>query len=341
MEHGTRANPPTPGLMISARISDFLIAAPRPTEAGVRTLAAHFALLRHRSTQTADESLNLSKRALAPGANDFVLETLQQSGDLEDAIRRAARAYNMIHGGYYNQPAIRGDRLVYAIDDTNFPYSFQDADARFALMEGLLIFVHAMLSLAMGVDLTPHLRQIGVRRPQRNGRDDGLVDFWDAPIRFGQADFRLEYDKGANRLAPPPRMHALMIGAVFERIDDMIAVREQRSDRKSLRERLSELIGEKRCDEADAARSLGMSVATLRRRLHEQGESFRNIRAMALNALACAMLRQGRPALETAEALGYVDLRSFSRAFKAWNGATPTQFAAREAAPAPSPSAEP
>jgi AraC-like DNA-binding protein len=71
---------------------------------------------------------------------------------------------------------------------------------------------------------------------------------------------------------------------------------------------------------------MGLSVATLRRRLSESGTNFRNLRHQTLNKMAQSMLRQGRPIVDVAEALNYVDVRSFSRAFKAWNDLTPVAF---------------
>lgn len=293
-------------------------------------LAEHFRLMRELTEASEDETLHLSKRLLAPGTTDFVIDTLQQSIDLEDAMKRAARAYNLAHGGYYNRVSRRGDRIVYAINDKDFPYSFGGGKAAFALMEGLLIFLHAMLVLAVGETLTAHLICVRTRRPRRDD-GEGFLDFWPAPVRSGARDYALEYDLAAldlpvrRRRAGPPN-----VAAVYDVIEKMIAERERSGASKPFRVRVREAIMEGIDNQNEVARKLGVSVATLRRRLAASGVSFRHLRSDALNDAALRMLRQGRPLGEIADALGYVDIRSFSRAFKAWNSVTPTAYARRQ-----------
>ena len=66
-----------------------------------------------------------------------------------------------------------------------------------------------------------------------------------------------------------------------------------------------------------------MSVATLRRRLVEEGGSFRALRVETLKSKAESLLKTDLPLVQVAEKLGFSDVRSFSRAFKAWTGSTP------------------
>lgn len=291
-------------------------------------LAEHFRLMRRLTETSRDETLHLSKRPLAPGTTDFVIETLMQADTLEDAMKRTARAYNLVHGGYYNRVNRRRDRLVYAIDDTDFPYAFDvRSDGAYGLMEGLLIFLHALLSLRVDSDLTSRLRCVRSRRPSRVSAG-GFLDFWPAPVRCGGAVYALEYDIAACALpmrrwcGGPPNA-----AAVYDIIDAMIAERERSGAIKPLRAKVIEAIAEGIDDQGEIARRLGLSIATLRRRLADEGATFRELRSIALNESAVAMLSQGRPIGDVAEALGYVDIRSFSRAFKAWNGVTPAAFA--------------
>ncbi|MEQ8936824.1 MAG: helix-turn-helix domain-containing protein [Amphiplicatus sp.] len=295
-------------------------------------LADHFRLMRRLTEASRDETLHLSKRPLAPGTTDFVIDTVLQAENLEDAMKRTARAYNMMHGGYYNRVSRRGDRLIYTIDDRGFPYAFDEkSGGAYALMEGLLIFLHALLTLSAGDALGRRLICVRSRRPSRNP-SGGFLDFWDAPVRCAAAAYALEYDAAAIDLpvrrwrGTPPNA-----AAVYDLIDTMIADRERSGLTKDLRLRVLEALSEGVENQSDVARRLGVSIATLRRRLAETGVSFRDLRHHALNEAALSMLRQGRPVGDVAEALGYVDTRSFSRAFKAWNGMTPTAFAAQSA----------
>jgi AraC-like DNA-binding protein len=73
-----------------------------------------------------------------------------------------------------------------------------------------------------------------------------------------------------------------------------------------------------------AARDLRVSARTLRRRLAEEGVSFRSVVQSVLETLASHMLRDpNRTIQETAHAMGFADAASFHRAFKRWKGVTP------------------
>ena len=69
------------------------------------------------------------------------------------------------------------------------------------------------------------------------------------------------------------------------------------------------------------------SQRTLRRRLHDEGTSFRVLLASAQSAEAAQMLRDPSMSISAiAERLGYADLSSFSQAFKRWHGVSPSLY---------------
>jgi AraC-like DNA-binding protein len=76
-----------------------------------------------------------------------------------------------------------------------------------------------------------------------------------------------------------------------------------------------------------AARVLEMSVRSLRRRLMEEGASFRELADGARAVIARRMLDDAsRSIKETALAMGFSDPRAFHRAFRRWTGTTPKQY---------------
>lgn len=290
-------------------------------------LIDHFQLLQRLSVMSRDETCHLSLRPLTLGTTDFVVETLDGVADLADAMRRVAKAYNLVHGGAYNRVERRRDRLVYLIDDRNFPYAF-DASSRLAhgVMEGVLIFLHAMLSCAVGQDLTGSLRMVRSRRPRRL-RPDGLLAFWEAPVRCNALAYALEYDLAVEDLAVCGNVaRVARVGDVYEKAIQMIAARERSAAPGDFTERVTDAIAGGSTEQPQVARRLGVSVATLRRRLTADTRSFRDIRADVLNQTARHLLEEHRHAADVAETLGFADVRSFSRAFKAWNGITPAAF---------------
>ncbi|GHA90084.1 AraC family transcriptional regulator [Algimonas arctica] len=290
-------------------------------------LRDYFQLMRRMTAAASDESLGMSQRSLAPGTTDFVIDILKQADNLEDAMKRTARTYNLIHGGYFNKVTRRRDCLVYTIDDREFPYAFSaDSPPAYSVMEGLLIFLHAMLTLTTGVALTPHVRCVRSRRPKRDTRD-GFLSFWEAPVRCDAPFYALEYDLSVAGIAIRKKHDRPVSAAtVYDTVNEMIAEREHRVAKNDLPQRIKDLMEAGVTEQAIIARDLGLSVATLRRRLSESGTSFRDLRHQALNKMAQSMLRQGRPIGDVAETLNYVDVRSFSRAFKTWNDMTPAAF---------------
>lgn len=75
------------------------------------------------------------------------------------------------------------------------------------------------------------------------------------------------------------------------------------------------------------ARDLGMSVQSLRRRLKEEGVSYKAVLDEAFGTVATRMLSDSRQSIqETAHAMGFSDPTAFHRAFKRWTGMTPTEY---------------
>lgn len=78
---------------------------------------------------------------------------------------------------------------------------------------------------------------------------------------------------------------------------------------------------------AVAARDLGMSGRSLRRRLADEGVSYRDlVRARLEETAAHVLLTPGRSVQEAAWATGFSDSSAFHRAFRQWKGVSPTEF---------------
>ncbi|WP_322024273.1 AraC family transcriptional regulator [Burkholderia sp. BCC1977] len=77
----------------------------------------------------------------------------------------------------------------------------------------------------------------------------------------------------------------------------------------------------------DMARLMNTSPRTLKRRLQEEGTTFRVLLAQARGAMAETLLGDARLSLtDVAERLGFSDLSSFSQAFKRWYGVPPGTY---------------
>jgi AraC-like DNA-binding protein len=82
-------------------------------------------------------------------------------------------------------------------------------------------------------------------------------------------------------------------------------------------------------DALETARSLHMSARVLRRRLREEGTSFRVLVQEVRRQLACRYLGDGGLTVdEVSRLLGYSEPAAFSRAFKSWIGQSPSDYRA-------------
>jgi AraC-like DNA-binding protein len=85
-----------------------------------------------------------------------------------------------------------------------------------------------------------------------------------------------------------------------------------------------------RQDMSAAARALGMSVRTLRRRLREEGAIYSELAKKALAARAQRLVSDAdRTIDEAAYMLGFSERSAFHRAFKRWTGMTPMEYRRR------------
>lgn len=94
-----------------------------------------------------------------------------------------------------------------------------------------------------------------------------------------------------------------------------------------IRQYLSALPGNKLPDLEAMARITNTSPRTLKRRLQDEGTTFRTLLAESRGALAEELIKDCSLSLtEVAERLGFSDLSSFSQAFKRWYGVAPSAF---------------
>jgi AraC-like DNA-binding protein len=78
---------------------------------------------------------------------------------------------------------------------------------------------------------------------------------------------------------------------------------------------------------SSAARTIGVSERSLRRRLTADGTSYRDVVRSALEGSAGRMLRDPAYTIkQIASALGFAHAAAFHRAFKRWTGMTPGEY---------------
>lgn len=301
------------------------------------SIADCFRALRELTTSTGQETFTLSARPMMAGTAELVFSRAAGCANVGEAMREIAHAYNVLHGDAYNRVETRGRMITYVLDDERFPYTRpRDGYLHFSL-ECALIFVHSALSELADEDLGSLVRRVRTRRPaEPSGRPEGALAFWDAPVDYGQPVYALTYDASVSHRPLRPARRAMAPDlAVHNRIISLIEAREANGARRqSVETAVRRAFHDGLTSQNAVAARLGVSVATLRRRLGAEGVNFRDLHHHLLSERAKASLLGGDAVGEVAEALGFSDTRSFARAFKGWTGMTPSTFAAQgEATP--------
>jgi AraC-like DNA-binding protein len=131
---------------------------------------------------------------------------------------------------------------------------------------------------------------------------------------------------------PLPQANAHTVAMCEAHCRELVSRRRARSGvAHEVRERLTRF-GGLGSPMPDIARQLNLSTRTLRRRLEEEGTSFRALLDEVREVLADELLTTGAlPVEDIAFRLGYAEASSFIHAFKRWKGVTPTAFLQRRA----------
>ncbi|WP_245549180.1 AraC family transcriptional regulator [Noviherbaspirillum massiliense] len=126
---------------------------------------------------------------------------------------------------------------------------------------------------------------------------------------------------------PLPQANPLTVAICEEMCEALLERRRQRSGVAAAVRRCLMVPGTGPNDLESVAARLHMTPRTLRRRLQEEGASYRVLLDEARATLCEELLRMERLThAEIAERLGFSDVSSFIQAFKRWNGVAPGEY---------------
>jgi AraC-like DNA-binding protein len=149
-------------------------------------------------------------------------------------------------------------------------------------------------------------------------------------LRFG-AD-RTSYSFDARYLELPLQRDERALRTMLKRALPLTVLQYRRD--RLLGQRVRELLRQRGSEAgtADAiAALLNVSSRTLHRQLLEEGVSLQTLKDEVRHESAAEQLRRtDRPIKQIALAVGFRNEKSFSRAFRAWSGATPGAFRRRD-----------
>jgi AraC-like DNA-binding protein len=261
------------------------------------------------------------------GTSDFIRDRLRGAKTVRDMLDILAASYNVIHGARYNQVVLARDALCFVMDDSEFPYSLAKDDPFILFsLEALLVYVHVLLQSSSTAEGPLPVSSVRTRR-KKGGAPSPLTE-WGVPLVHGTRHFALHYDAAIAEWPVDPASCSVLgsrtiYGGIARTLDQLSRADATGDD---IVDRTAQALRDGLGDQQKVARHLGMSAASLRRRLEERGTRFREIRAETLAAQAKLRLSHGDPVAEVADELGFSDGRSFARAFREWTGQSPQQY---------------
>ena len=110
-------------------------------------------------------------------------------------------------------------------------------------------------------------------------------------------------------------------------VTDYLAKLDRNDVTMRVKSKLIERLPSGQVSEEGIASSINVSQRSLQRKLKEQGMSFTQLLENTRRELSMQYVRNPQHSLnEVAFLLGFAEPSNFSRAFKRWNGATPSDF---------------
>ena len=269
---------------------------------------------------TGDEALGLHVAEHMPeGAVDLLAHLAAHAPTMREAVEIASQFVRLAMDGVLLVVREEGDSFVVRYD---FPRSTPLSDRLLAeLMMGGLVRLARTFT---GPGAAPRLACFEHERPSYHQE---YTRIFGSHQRFGQSVTSMAFDR---EIAERPQMHQHPELYEFLRTEAQRRLDRMTTDVSPTARLREYLLGMPPCripEVSTAARDLGMSERSLRRRLVADGTSYRDVVRSALEASAGRMLRDPtRTIKDTAVALGFADAAAFHHAFKRWTGMTPGEY---------------
>lgn len=264
-----------------------------------------------------DEGHRLFNAAIPTGNFDLLVASMFHGKTVLDGLRRLEEGGRILRPDLRLTVAVHGGRPHLTID-------FEGAldGARAVYLEAMAMVIHC--ALAWGSERPPEPER--VRGPEIITAAEGsFLEIVGPRVWRSGRGVTIVYapESGSAPLAPPG-FGGWHDGAFaqYRRLVEAAPARTPSEAAVAARVRACLLDG--RADQTEVASALAMSVATLRRRLDEEGVGFRDIVAEMKRNAATVLLLSDQTCHDMAAELGYSDARCFRRACRSWFGGSPS-----------------
>jgi AraC-like DNA-binding protein len=264
-----------------------------------------------------DEFFGLAARPMRPGSFNLLCYAVLHSGTLERALRRALLFLNVVLDDPRGELRIRDGMAHVVLTDQGLPRPAFAYRAYWLILMGVVCWL---------VGRRIPLRYLDFACPAPVHRQD-YRKFFGAPVLFDRPSTRLVFD--SSYLALPLIRSDVALESFLREAPANILIRYRHDHDTSsrVRARLAAMPASAWPSFEMMAKGLGMSQATLRRRLRAEGQSFGAIKDELRSVLAQRLLQEKALSVaEIAAELGYTEPSAFYRAFQKWAGQSPGEF---------------
>ena len=302
-------------LLRQAGISPELLGAPQ-----ARVSSTHYGQLWHGIAQTLDdEFFGMDSHRMKAGSFTLLCHALIHADTLERALRRALRFLRVILDDFYGELLLEGKNARIVLHEAS------GHPPRRAFAYGTyLLMLHGLACWLIG-------RRIPLAQADFRCAEPGYSDEW--RILFAQT---LNFDQAQSGIVFPADYLAMANVQNERTMKEFLRsapanflVKYKNSDGLAarIRRRLREMPPPSWPDFATLASQFHASEATLRRRLDDEGQSYRSILDDLRRDLAISLLSDTSLAIsDIAAQLGFAEPSAFHRAFRKWTGTRPGEY---------------
>lgn len=301
-------------LLADVGLSSNLLQVPQ-----ARVSAKHYgALWRAIAAALDDEFFGQDSRRMKVGSFAMLCHSVLSCKTLGQALDRSLRFYALI------------------LDDISGSAERDAKEARIVLHQGAgvpqRVFAHELLLMLLyGVSCWLVGRRIPILRTEFSYAEPAHSAeyrlMYCADLRFNRANTLLAFE--ASYLDLPIVQNERSAKEFLRTAPESILLKYKNGSSLTarVRRRLRQFLPGTVPDFEELAEEMSITPATMRRRLHEEGESYQSIKDQLRRDLAISYLSHSRRSvMDIALELGFSERSAFHRAFRKWTGASPGEF---------------
>lgn len=268
-----------------------------------------------------DEFYGFSGRRSCVGTLALGLELALPSRNLRDALDKIFKFYHKVNveKNLVFKPGMTSSRVC-------VQFNGEGKTEKECLTEWFLVYWRFLAGWLIGQTIPATVTRF---QHSKNGPIDEYKKVFGGHCLFGETENSFSIN---NRFLDFPivaTLDDLRLLYAINRVDlvSNFGIEDTLTQKLRAHIRASLLDSDRICSIEDAARKYHMSVASLRRKLTEEGTSYRALKENVRQDVAIDWLRtRSMPISEVAIRCGFAEMSSFCRAMKNWTGRTPSEY---------------